>query len=282
MNQQTRNNDWQTSPFTFRLLHAVAKRWPFLRGRDWLMRKTFGRAFGDYLAKSCSWVDTRGGWTMRANNGIDYTSRSLKLFGEMEKTTSQFLLKHMPEHGCFLDVGANVGYFSLEIAHRRPHAQVIAIEPNPQIAALLSESIAHNQLTERIHLHSVAASDITGELKFRLDQENTGHSRLAMETIQDAIIVSSVILDDWLPSHLGELPLSVVKIDVEGAELRVLRGMARLIKQFHPTLVIEGYDDHLREFGDSLSALVKWLDDAGYKEVEPRDGNLYLIHREAN
>ncbi len=145
------------------------------------MRHTVHGAFGRYLAVYGPWTVTRGGWPIRTNMGHDYAAQMLKMFRDLEPGTRRFLLRHMPNDGLFLDVGANVGYFSLLLAHAAPNGRVIALEPNPPIAALLEESIARNQLGDRIRLYRVAAADTAGTLQFGVDPANTGHSRLANE-----------------------------------------------------------------------------------------------------
>jgi FkbM family methyltransferase len=260
------------------LLHALCQRWPFLRGRDALMRRFLPGAFGDSLAAHGPWITTRDGWQMKANMGRDYSSQMLKMFGELEPVTKAFLLEHHGPQGAFLDVGANVGYFSLLLAHRQPSSRVFAFEPNPAIACHLDESIVRNSLMDRLTLHPLAASDTSGTLSFIVDAENSGHSRLSGDGRAGAFEVEMIRLDDWLPAQLGERPLHVVKIDVEGAELRVLRGMKNLLQTHRPALVVEAYDHHLREFGDDLPSMRAFLSGAGYQEAHASDGNLYLVH----
>jgi len=259
------------------LLHAFCRAWPFERGRDFIMRHTFAGSFGDYLAACGPWIRVREGWRMRANMGKDYSSRILKLYGELEPTTGAFLLAHMPPDGVFLDIGANAGFFSLLLAKHFPKGRVIAFEPNPPIADLLAESIMENDLADRIELHRLAVSDQNAVLQFLVEESNSGHSRLAGGVSSASMQVEAVILDEWLPPKLGEARVAVVKIDVEGAELRVLKGMRTLLEAHRPALVVEGYDEHLREFGDSLRALREWLAEASYREIRPSDGNLYLV-----
>lgn len=265
--------------FLHRLFHQFCGVWPFERGRDFFMRHTVHGSFGRYLAEFGPWTTTRDGWPIRTNMGHDYAAQMLKMFRELEPTTKQFLLRHMPSDGLFLDVGANVGYFSLLLAQVAPASRVISLEPNPPIAALLEESIARNKLGSRISLHRVAAADTAGTLQFGVDPDNTGHSRLANEHHAGSLTVETVVLDEWLPPLLEGRPLSLVKIDVEGAECRVLRGMNRLIAEHRPAIVVEGYDEHLREFGDSLADLRALLVQAGYEEALPSDGNLYVLPR---
>lgn len=243
------------------------------------MRHTLSGSFGRYLAEGDPWVTTRQGFPIKSNSGHDYAALMLKMFRELEPSTKRFLLRHMEADGVFLDVGANVGYFSLLLANAAPELRVISLEPNPPIAALLAESIGRNHLDARISLHRVAAADTAGTLQFGVDPVNTGHSRLANEHHVGSFSVETIVLDDWLPSRLDGRRLALVKIDVEGAECRVLRGMSALLAEHRPALLVEGYDEHLREFGDTFEGMRRWLDEAGYEEVHPWDGNLFLLPR---
>jgi len=260
------------------LLHTFCRLWPLERGRDFITRHTFAGSFGRYLAAFGPWISVREGWRMKTNMGHDYTALSLKLYGELEPVTARFLLTHMKPDGLFLDIGANAGYFSLLVARHFPQARVVAFEPNPPIADLLAASIEDNHLEEWISLYRLAVSDKAATLQFSVDPANSGHSRLSQQPDLDTISVEAVTLDAWLPSRQADRPISLVKIDVEGAEHGVLRGMRQLLLTHRPPLVVEGYDNHLREFGDSLPALRQWLANLGYREVRPWDGNLYLLH----
>ncbi|GEP44586.1 hypothetical protein BGE01nite_38770 [Brevifollis gellanilyticus] len=264
----------------------LCQRWPFLRGRDAIPRHFLKDDFAQSLAAYGPWITTRDGWEMKANMGGDYTSQVLKLFGELEPLTKAFLLQHLGPRGVFLDIGANVGYFSLLLARHQPQSRVFAFEPNPAISTLLADSIERGGLGDRLSLHTFAASDSVGSVSFRVEGDNSGHSRLvggpeSAASAEQTLQVETVRLDDWLPPQLGGRQIQVVKIDVEGAELRVLRGMEKLLAQHRPALVVEAYDEHLAEFGDSCASLRSWLKAAGYVEEAFLGGNLHLVHRDA-
>lgn len=261
------------------LLSHLARVWPLIRGRDFMLRHVLRRpAWRDALGESFSQVQTRAGFPMCVNAGNDFISMGLKLFGNIEPVTEDFILSHVPEGGGFADIGANVGYFSLLVAKLRKGAHVQAFEPNPPIADLLEQSVVLNGLTNSITVNRLAIGDRVGSLPFRLHDTNTGHSRLAAEGMTGDIEVPVVVWETWWAEKQPEPTVHCVKMDIEGAELLALRGMKDFLLRQKPALVVEAYDHQLREFGCTAADLKQYLLDLGYREARPSDGNFYFIH----
>lgn len=257
-----------------------ARLWPLVRGRDFLLRHVLRREpLWSALAAGGNTVRTRAGFDMQVNEGLDLISVALRLFGNIEPVTEQFILDHVPEGGGFADIGANVGYFSLLTAVVR-RAQVQAFEPNPPIADLLEKSVAMNALAGQVKLNRLAVGDRVGGLPFRLHETNTGHSRLAAAGEAGDIEVPVVVWDEWWPQGPEEPRIHCVKMDIEGAELLALRGMRAFLLRQKPALVVEAYEEQLREFGTTAQELKQHLLDLGYREARPADGNFYFTHPE--
>lgn len=244
------------------------------------MRHAFPRKpFSEYLSSLPEWTVTREGFRLRTNAGRDYTSLALKLWGDFEPHTKRFLLREVRPGSIFLDLGANVGYFSLLAGLEAKAARVIAFEPNPDIAARLRDSVEANGLHGRVQVVEKALSDRAGEVLFGIDPANSGHSRFAQADHEKVITVEAVPLDDWLDQNAPNADVSVLKLDVEGAEMQALRGMERMLASARPALIVEGLDDMLREFGSSLEEMTGFLRGLGFREVMPRhDGNTFWKH----
>jgi len=150
-----------------------------------------------------------------------------------------FLRKHL-SGGTLIDVGANVGSVSLLLADMIQDA--ILFEPNPVAAARARENLARNQLGFRVH--ELALSDTTGDIRFESqDGVDVGGHVLVNAPSQAATrVVPCITFDEFLRQH-GEpdLPVSLVKIDVEGHENSVLRGMCRFLAERRPPLVMFEY-----------------------------------------
>lgn len=266
--------------FFHRAWHHLCRQWPLIRGRDRLMRISSGNeSIRSSIMRLPDWVQTRENFAMRVSRDFDYTSFLLRLFGDLEPATKQFFLSNMNDGEAFLDVGANVGYFGLLIAKKFTRSPVVAFEPNPSIADCLQDSIRRNGMGDRMTVARQAVSCKNGSLPFVVEGNNSGHSRLATDTSGNQIIeVETVIFDEWVKSHPIGARVACMKMDVEGAEVMALRGMREFLERDRPALCVEGYDNQLREFGSSLQELKQLLAEAGYREVAPCDGNLYLKH----
>jgi len=250
-------------------------RWPMLRA---LREDAACRA---WLASLENPTRTRRGFRLFTLPG-DLTSDWIKLHGQHEPGTEAFVLDHLRPGTCFVDVGANVGYFSL-LAASRGDARVVAFEPQRGIAELLRRSADYNRLGGRLRVEPLALSDAPAVMRMTSCPGNTGHARLAGAG-RDALQpdpVPVVALDDWLAGNpVG--PVSVCKIDTEGAELQVLQGMARLLERDGPALAVEVIDEHLAEFGASGPRIREFLGGRGYADVSRRyaprgDPNRYFV-----
>jgi FkbM family methyltransferase len=135
------------------------------------------------------------------------------------------------------DVGANIGYLALVAARIvGPTGRVVAIEPDPQCAAAIRTNARLNGLAQIEVVEAAAArSSATAELVVVRDRL---WSRLASvgdhHESEQRVEVRTVALDD-----VAGPPPTLVKIDVEGAELEVLAGMSRLLRDARPLVVCE-------------------------------------------
>lgn len=133
-----------------------------------------------------------------------------------------------------VDIGANVGYHTLIAASRvGPTGRVIAFEPAVQNCRLLGRSLAANGFAHVV-VHQLAAADINGPVGFVMDDSNGAIE--PGEASPGQCHVQAVRLDSFLA---GEPRLHVVKMDIEGAEGRALRGMRALLARHRPVLFVE-------------------------------------------
>ncbi len=262
------------------LLLFATRHYPLTRGRDFFFRNfVLGRKVVEQLALLPNPQKSRRGFPVFCNPR-DTTSDWIKLWGEHERLTERFLLQALKGGGTFLDLGANVGYFSLLIAHEvGERCQVIAFEPNPPIFELLLAGARASRHAGALLAVPLALSDRAGRLDFVVDPENTGHSHLAAAgEAGGKQSVEVVVLDEWLAANPPRSRITAVKLDVEGCELHALRGMERMLREHRPAIVIEVIEEHLQSFGASTAAVAAFLKTLGYdlENASAADGNLYL------
>jgi FkbM family methyltransferase len=137
------------------------------------------------------------------------------------------LKAHVTAGSTVLDVGANVGAYTLLFATwAGQHGRVLAFEPAAASRAGLLRHLAINNLTSRVEVRAEAVSDQNGTASF-LEQGTSGSNRLVSGAMAGASSVRSVTIDEVCAA--GGLAPDVIKIDVEGAEVAVLRGARRTI-----------------------------------------------------
>lgn len=162
------------------------------------------------------------GASFRFYHQTSATERGALLNPDYNLEELEFLRAHTPHGGAFVDVGANVGTYSLVLArHVGASGKVIAIEPHPVTHARLAFNRAASKLSQ-VRLVAAAAGDTDGELMIQSDGSNLGASHIVTgQNAAHAIPVPSLrlhrILDDAGLNHVHAL-----KIDIEGFEDRVM------------------------------------------------------------
>jgi FkbM family methyltransferase len=141
----------------------------------------------------------------------------------------------------FVDVGANIGYFSLLAARKvGPEGRVIAVEAVSELATAVRANAQLNGFSQ-VEVVDAAASDSVGEVELMLAEHPGGATISSADTPPDLVgrrTVRTVTLDSLWADGRRPAP-TLVKIDVEGAELPVLRGMAGLLRTHAPRVLCE-------------------------------------------
>jgi FkbM family methyltransferase len=158
-----------------------------------------------------------------------------------EPELTAFIAEVVRPGSVFVDVGANIGLFTLLAARRAsPGGRVLAFEPHPEARARMQHLLALNGLADLVTVSDAALSDRSGPnaplflaSDSVLSTLDPSVAPLAAEyAFSTSVDVPVASLDDWLAAAgpaWSETPIDVMKIDVEGTEERVLRGMTRTL-----------------------------------------------------
>jgi FkbM family methyltransferase len=120
----------------------------------------------------------------------------------------------------------------------RNSGKVYAFEPAPDVLAELRRNIALNQLAN-VHIVAVAVTDMIGQGAFLLDPNRAvGHLEGSPAEQGERLLVQTTTIDDLVLKE-GFRPPTFMKVDVEGAESRVLRGASQVIDRYRPVMLIE-------------------------------------------
>lgn len=168
---------------------------------------------------------------------------------------------------CFLDVGANVGKYTLRAAILVGESgKIVAIEPNKDNFRVLVKNIELNKLRNCIPFN-MAASSTDGEVTLFLGPNSARHS-IVQDFGKGSYKIRTRALDNVL-NETGIEKVDIIKIDVEGAELEVLKGLNMTLKKENPLIIIEVHPLKNKE------KIVEYLNDLGYKE-ELLDSGLHV------
>jgi FkbM family methyltransferase len=211
-------------------------------------------------------IRTDRGYLLAPPEDLGLTLALLETRGSLEPGTAAVLTALAPPGGTVIDVGANVGMLTLPAARQvGPTGRVLALEAAPRVADLLSRMVRMNGLGW-VEVCPMAAGDEDGVLRFNLSAQTTHNSVLPLDDVTETIEIPSRRLDTLLAP--GER-VDLVKIDVEGAELQVWRGMQRVVGD-NPdiALVLEFGPSHLRKSGQSVAGWFESLESTGLKAWE--------------
>jgi FkbM family methyltransferase len=189
------------------------------------------------------------------------------------------LLEGVLEEGStFVDVGANEGYFAIPAAGLVGAAgRVLAFEPAADAAHRLRSAGRERGLNSRITLFRFALGSGDGSAALRADPEQPDDSTKRSLFLSDGTAVAEVAVrsfDGLVACGAVELPhgIDAVKIDVEGGEVHVLKGMQASLTRHRPSLVmIETIESHLRRAGATVGDVHAFMTEIGYVAfAEPR------------
>jgi FkbM family methyltransferase len=227
---------------------------------------------GDYRAEE-RWKGTKRRWVRGKLHGYEmpldlglWSNRASFFLGRYYDLPTQLALMALLRPGdTFVDIGANQGMISL-LASRLvgTSGKVVAFEPNPAPRAKFEATLARNAISNVV-LHPVGLGDAAAVLELRVPRMNSGEGSFGVPDYNEAdmeTIPCQVLPGDEL---LGAVTPRLIKIDVEGYELHVLRGLEATLARARPFLITELISKHLANAGVRLETLTDFLGERGFK-----------------
>jgi FkbM family methyltransferase len=141
----------------------------------------------------------------------------------------KFLFDTLQDGDTFWDVGTNIGLYSLIMASKSPKINVVCFEPEPRCLERLQKNIASNN-RDNMKTYELALSSSNGQAAFSTAAEygDGTHSLLNKEITAGSFTVQTIRGDDFVEQYKVNIP-SLLKIDVEGAEIEVLKGLEKVL-----------------------------------------------------
>jgi len=196
--------------------------------------------------------------------------------GVYEKPETKFFCKVCRAGMTFLDVGANIGYYSaLAMVRIGAAGKVIALEPDPENFRYLQATVAANGAASATCIQKAAAAQ-SGILKLYVSKNNRGDNRLYPNDLCDRSYDVQVSTVDALLGECGVQCVDLVKIDVQGFEGHVLHGMTETIRRSADLIILtEFWPFGLKSAGSTPESVLLEMEEAGLTLYElTKNGSL--------
>lgn len=178
-----------------------------------------------------------------------------------ESVEIDIICKRLDRSSVVVDVGANIGMFALPVSHATK-ARVIAVEPVSSTFALLNANVRRNRADDVITTVQSAVGDVAGEVVVTTGGQSANYvltGRAAARTGEELVPVTT--LDELLD---GEARIDLVKVDVEGLELKVMRGARHTLARHAPAVLLEIERRWTTRYGYEPEELFALMAQAGY------------------
>jgi FkbM family methyltransferase len=183
------------------------------------------------------------------------------LNAEKEAFLGKVMGSFLKKDSVFIDAGANFGFFSILSSSAIDSGKVFAFEPVPKTLGYLRKNVALNKLSAKIYPQAAALSDKDGTVYVTTNKFGGNHITSAGN--KNSVKVKMLKLDTFCREM--KIPrVDLIKADVEGAELLLLRGGEKTISRDKPALVLEVQDNWMRRFNYTPKELFDFLHSKGY------------------
>jgi len=203
------------------------------------------------------------------------------MLGLFDRPTAWMMRRHTRPGTVAIDIGAHLGYFSLRLARLvGPAGAVHAFEPDPRLSWRLREHVQANALDATVTVNEIGLLDRPAEhqslaLSPQLGWAHVvGATRLSTETFSARMTT----LDDYVKqADIDPATISVIKIDVEGAELAVLRGAQETLAATSAAVLVEHVPDRATAAGRDADELPAFLHELGFTAYVPMRKRARLV-----
>jgi len=223
-----------------------------------------------FVEPEFNWVRNRWGAELLLTHYY-HLDRNILIFGCYDSALHETLEARIRPGLVCLDVGANLGEMALHMAHSG--ATVYAFEPVPDVFKRLKQHVERNGLSALVHVHDVALSDQTGVCRISVgtpEQDNQGLASIVSNSggrLTDQIEIKTITLDAFVQREQIQR-VDLIKVDIQGAEIKFLEGARQTLQKFAPELLMEIASEDLAAIGKNSRDLCLMLESLGYTIYE--------------
>lgn len=188
-------------------------------------------------------------------------------------------LKHMAPGRDAIDIGANIGLYTVLFAKSLRGRRILSVEPIPDAVSRLRRNIQLNGIHNSVIVFAGAAADHSGAIEINTIAEREEYSSvgaMAHPSIAGATYLTITVPCSSIDALTvnNDLDPGFIKIDVEGMEHMVLNGMRQVLKRNRPVVLSELSDPLLRKNGSSAESIINFFKGFGYNVTDPLNPHL--------
>lgn len=214
---------------------------------------------------------------------LEFVDDSFEIYyhGLYEEEETSIIKKIVKEQMNVLDIGANIGYFSLMMANLiGPKGKVYAFEPNPKMFLRLKKNLEINpSYSDQIEINQLALGNMEGIAKLFCPPpglEGLGGLRNTKRIpIDKTINVNVITLDKYVKEH-NIKKIDFIKLDVEGGEYDVIKGAEDTLTKNHPIILFEAEEKNIAPYDYHVFEVIDYLKNNGYVVEKIGNGPNFL------
>lgn len=253
-------------------------RFPFtIKPMDTLIAKLAGNFSDNHFIRKLIPANTdfkKGSLRYCTRNNIRYfldlsDYQSWLIFFSFKTDSSSDILKYTKTGDVVIDIGGNIGQTAMLIAYKiKDSGKVISFEPYPETYNRFKTNLELNKHLQNVEIVNIGLGDKPGKLEMYQDCiTNSGANRIVYKNDNNLAGLKTVevtTLDNFI-SQRNLDRINLIKIDVEGFEMKVLLGSKNILNQYIPDMFIEVDDVNLKKQGDSARNVFDFLRALNYK-----------------
>lgn len=211
--------------------------------------------------------------------------RRLITEGIYEPELVELCLSYMDRDRDVVDIGANIGFFTVLFSKGLRRGRVLAVEPTSSALSRLRNNIERNEVHDSVVIYEGVVTDSEGNRDIKIVSGKEEYSSVG-EMSHPSIIGEEYIINTVPSSTLDKLVSQyslnpgLIKIDVEGMEHLVLKGADSVLNNNRPIIISELSNSLLRKNGSSSRSVVAQLEQHGYKVIDPMDPSVTPGYKE--
>lgn len=186
-------------------------------------------------------------------------------FGDYEKDLRIAFLKIVAllkrKKGVILDVGANVGWYSIIVGQQNPNEKILAFEPMKSVYQALQKNIKGNRL-RNVEAFNLGLADQNKRVKFNFDSGCSVAAHITVKGNSRGVSSRVMTLDSFIQER--PIPVKLIKADIEGAELLLLKGATNTLKRDKPVIICEMLRKWSARFNYHPNQLIDFMKQHGY------------------